>query len=118
MTYNGNTLKGVKEKWEEILNEEINYRIIETAFKEIPRLKENAYQKYLHFKSLHTRTATNDILNKMDIKDSNKCLLCYTETEDIKHAFLECSKVNNLWKDIEKWIKDKTKKNCEIVAVR
>ena len=35
MTYDGNILKGVKEKWEEILNEEVNYKIIETAFKEI-----------------------------------------------------------------------------------
>ena len=114
MVYNGNTFKGVKEKWEEILNKEINYRVIQTAFKEIPKLKENAYQKYLQFKILQTRTASNDILNKMEIKDSNKCLLCYTETEDIKHAFLECSKVKNLWNDIEKCIKDKTRKTVKL----
>ena len=113
MTYNGNTL-GVKEKWEEILNEEMNYRTIETAFKEIQKLKENAYQKYLQFKILHTRTATNDILNKMEIKDSNKCLLCHTETEDIKHAFIECSRVKKLWRNIEKWIKDKSQNTVKL----
>ena len=114
MTHNGNILKGVKEKWEKILNEEINYEIIETAFKEIPKLKENAYQKYLQFKLLHTRTATNNILNKMEIRESNKCLLCDTEKEDIKHAFLECSKVDKLWQDIEIWIKDRTQSTVKL----
>ena len=94
--------------WEQILNEDISYKIIETAFKEIPKLNENAYQKYFQFKLLHTRTATNDILMKMKIKDSNKCTLCYTEIEDIKHAFLECSVVKRLWYNIEKWITNKT----------
>ena len=114
MIHNGNILKGVKEKWEIILNEEINYKIIETAFKEIPNLKENAYQKYLQFKLLHTRTATNDILNKMEIIELNKCLLCETVKDDIKHAFLECSKVEKLWQDIEKWIKDRTQTTVKL----
>ena len=50
----------------------------------------------------------------MEIKDSNKCPLCYTEMEDMKHAFLECNKVKNLWKDLENWIKDKTQKTVKL----
>ena len=59
MIYNGNIIKEVKEKWEKVLNENIEYRIIENAFKIIPKQKESAYQKYMQFKLLHSRTAVN-----------------------------------------------------------
>ena len=50
----------------------------------------------------------------MEIRESNKCLLCDTEKEDIKHAFLECSKVEKLWQDIEIWIKDRTQTTVKL----
>ena len=45
MTNNGNILKEVKEKWEAVLNEEINYKTVEKAFTELTKCKGSAYQK-------------------------------------------------------------------------
>ena len=45
MTHNGNILKEVKEKWEAVLNEEINYKTVEKAFTELTKCKGSAYQK-------------------------------------------------------------------------
>ena len=107
MTYNGNVIKEVKEKWEHVLNENIEYRIIENAFKDIPKLKESAYQKYMQFKLLHSRTAINKKLYTMNLIGTNKCHICQKEIETIKHAFLECNSVRHLWLQIEKWVKFK-----------
>ena len=47
-------IQNVKQKWEEVLNDDITYSTLETAFKDISKMKESAYYKYLHFKMLHT----------------------------------------------------------------
>ena len=114
MTYNGNIIKEVKEKWEQVINEDIEYRIIENAFKNIPKLKESAYQKYMQFKLLHSRTAVNKKLHTMKLIYSNECLICQEATETIKHAFLECSSVRQLWLQIENWVKSKTNRTIKL----
>ena len=45
-----------------------------------------------HFKLMHRRIATNTFLNKIGIKDSNKCSFCEDEPEHLLHLFLELSK--------------------------
>ena len=117
MNYNDNVIKEIKEKWERNLNEEIDYNVIENAFKEIPKMNENAYQKYLQFKLLHLRTATNEKLFKMNIKNTNICPLCKSHIESINHVFLECNFVIILWNDIEKWIKKCTKKTVKLTNI-
>ena len=114
MKYNGNVIKEIKENWEKILNEDIMYITVEKAFKELATRKENAYKKYLQFKLLHSRTAVNEKLFKMGITNTKLCPLCKTEDETIKHAFLECTHVITLWKHIESWIKNKTKKSIKL----
>ena len=114
MTYNGNVIKDVKEKWERTLNEEVGYTIIEHAFKAIPKINENTYQKYLQFKLLHLRTATNEKLFMMNINDSDLCPLCNTNIETIKHTFLECNFLIILWNDIEKSVKRSTKQTIKL----
>ena len=69
----------------------ISYKIIEQAFKDIPKLKEGAYQKYIQFKLLHSRTAVNKKLHMMNLIDTNKCQICQGEIETTKHAFLDCN---------------------------
>ena len=117
MSYNMNIIQGVKEKWEEILNEEINLKIVENAFKILPKIKESAYQKYFQFKLLHSRTAINDKLYKMKITDTNICQVCSVKTETIKHAFLECKYVISLWSEKEKWFKAKTRKTVKLSEI-
>ena len=117
MEYNGNIIKEVKEKWEEVLNEDIRYKTIQTAFKVLPTLKVSAYQKYLQFKLLHSRTAISEKLYNMKISETNLCPLCHNEVETIKHAFLECISVTSFWLQIEKWFKIKTKKIVKLSTI-
>ena len=107
----------VKQKWEEVLNEEVAYQTVENSFKDIAKMKESVYYKYLQFKMLHSRTITNEKLYIMNISDSNLCKMCMIETETMKHAFIDCEKVKELWLLVEKWIKENIYRFCKISDV-
>ena len=72
MDWDYNIIQDVKQKWEEVLNDDIPYLIVENAFKYVTKMKESAYYKYLQFKMLHSRTITNEKLY-MKISESNIC---------------------------------------------
>ena len=50
-----------------------------------------------HFKLMHRRIATNTFLNKIGIKDSNKCSFCEDEPEHLLHLFWNCPKTSSFW---------------------
>ena len=114
MKYNGNVIKEVTEKWERCLNEEIGYDIVEKAFTELPKSNESVYQKYLQFKLLHHRTAINEKLYIMKLLETNICQICLSDIETIKHAFLECTSVAQLWRQIENRISQKIDKAVKL----
>ena len=62
MSFDYKIIQNVKQKWEEVLNDEITYLTVEKAFRDISKMKESAYYKYLQFKLLHSRTITNALL--------------------------------------------------------
>ena len=71
MSFDYKIIQNVKQKWEEVLNDEITYLTVEKAFRDISKMKESAYYKYLQFKLLHSRTITNVKLLMMNISDSD-----------------------------------------------
>ena len=109
--YDSNIIKeNVKEKWESVLNEDILYGTIEKTFKVLPKWGEGAYVKYFHFKLLHNRTITNKRLFNMQLSDTSQCS---NDMESIKHAFLECKYVTNLWKQVQNWLKRNISTTCK-----
>ena len=60
MAYDGSLLKEIKEKWERMLNNNLTYDLIETAFKKLTKWKIGPYQKYFQFKFIHNRTITRE----------------------------------------------------------
>ena len=74
-------------KWETILNEEIPYYIIERSFKQIQKMKEGSFTKYLQFKLLHNRVVTNQKLQAMGLSDNSNCPYCESIEESTEHAF-------------------------------
>ena len=96
--YNHFIINEVKQKWETTLNKDIGYNIVENSFNAITTYKEGAYCKYFQFKLLHSRTATNDKLFRMNLIDSNVCKICQKEVETIRHTFIDCVHVTGLWK--------------------
>ena len=94
-----------KTKWENILNEGINDRRMESAFLHLHSMSEGSFDKYIQFKMLHRRIITNKKLFDMNIRNDSKCPYCEETIETIEHAFLECPEVIILWKDIERWLR-------------
>ena len=62
------------------------------------------------FKLLHRRIATNDILYKIGIKQSDSCTFCGEATENLVHLFWSCKYSNAFWKDCYQWIMQNTSK--------
>ena len=54
MAYDLHIIKQVKYIWEQVLNEDIPYDIVEKGFTAIPKLEEGAYHMYVQFKVLHS----------------------------------------------------------------
>ena len=114
MSYDYKIIQNVKQKWEEVLNDEITYLTVEKAFRDISKMKESAYYKYLQFKLLHSRTIINAKLLVMNISDSNICKVCMVEIETLKHVFIECTHVRELWSQVERWIRSNISRQCKI----
>ena len=62
------------------------------------------------FKLLHRRIATNDILYKIGIKQSDSCTFCGEATENLVHLFWSCKYSNAFWKDCYQRIMQNTSK--------
>ena len=56
------------------------------------------------FKLLHRRLATNDFLNKIDIRPDDLCTFCRDERESLIHIFWSCRKTNSFWKNFQDWL--------------
>ena len=104
MDFDFNILLVIQNKWENILDEEINLTIIEKSFRNIQEMKEGAFVRYLQFKMLHNRIITNKKLYDMGISDTNNCPYCQEPDETIEHAFLTCETVKIFWNEVEQWL--------------
>ena len=105
MNYNYNIITEARNKWEEVLDDDIPHYTIEKSFKNLQKIKEGSFTKYLHFKMLHRRIVTNKKLLDMGISESSKCPYCEEPEETIEHAFLYCEIVKKFWGEIENWLK-------------
>ena len=117
MNFNDNILLDVKTKWERILNEEVPYTMVKNSFINISKMNEGPYNRYIHFKLLHRRIATNKLLFEMNIKQNNLCPYCTNTVETVEHAFLECIYVRTFWRDIENWLKRSIDNSIKIVEM-
>ena len=105
MDFDTGILTEVKNKWENTLNEEIPYKTIENAFKEISKIKTGSYQKYFQFKLLHSRIITNEKLFIMNLSDSKMCKTCLNKVDTLRQAFIDCHATVMLWENVEDWAK-------------
>ena len=69
----------------------------------------------MQWKILHHIYPSNILLEKMKIKDSDKCEWCGVIDTSI-HFFFECSIVKVIWKEIEKLIFSKTGHTVHLTA--
>ena len=58
----------------------------------------------LNFKIFHNILSTNIMLQKMKIKENNKCDFCGS-VDFIEHALVTCERLNSFWHNVIEWIK-------------
>ena len=105
MNQNQNLVIETQQKWELTLNEEIPYHIVERSFKQISKMKEGSFTRYLQFRLLHNRIVTNKKLYAMGLSETSNCPYCGNIDETIEHAFVNCITVKNFWNEIERWLR-------------
>ena len=77
-----------------------NYKLAQEATKE-SRLR------LLHFKILHNIYPTNILLNRMGLKETEKCEHC-DHIDFIEHLFIHCTRLNGYWDHVFRLIHFKT----------
>ena len=60
--------------------------------------------QWLQYRILHRILATNYLLTKMGIKDSEYCTFCGTHRETIVHIFFDCSVVQDFLLDVSRYL--------------
>ena len=88
--------------WVKKFNINLNESTWENVFKYV---KETKLQE-IQWKILHNIFPTNVLLNRMGIKNSEKCDQC-NETDHLEHYFYNCLKVKYLWTTINQMITNK-----------
>ena len=86
---NRNILFQIKAKWEESLNDTVNFDQIKTCFRLCNKTKECTYLRYMQFKVLHSRLVTQTLLVKMGKSESDSSLYCREKDTQV-HALLYC----------------------------
>lgn len=78
----------------------------------------NTKLHWFQYRILHRILATNYLLTKMNIKQSDQCTFCLAESEKVEHLFWHCNVVNHFWQNIEQWIYTKADFLINIDKVR
>ena len=60
--------------------------------------------RVLQWKILHNIYPTNIMLNKMKLRNDQKCSYCNDETDYIEHFFFLCPVVKPLWNSVEQYV--------------
>ena len=77
-------------------------------------LTKNPSLLWLQYRINHRILGINNLLFKMNKKDSDLCDFCKTSPETISHIFWHCPISQTLIKEVEKWINDKLDLNLSL----
>ena len=109
-----NIITTLKEKWEQLLNDEVSEEDIQNAFKITQKSPKCVYNRYVQFKILHVRLNTRQLLHKMKISDTNECIFCKNQIDTTVHALIECPETANIWRHGELWLRQHINRSIKI----
>ena len=95
-------IKGIKAKWEESLNDKVNFDQMKTCFRLCNMTTECTYLRYIQFKILNNRLMTQTLLLKIGISESESCLYCKSKKIDMyMHYFIAPQPFNSgvMWRN-------------------
>ena len=101
-------------EWERILNIEISFQELTESFSLVQKTLKVAYSRYIHFKILHDRLNTRQLLYKMKVLDSEQCIYCKNVIDTTIHALIECPCVAILWRQVELWLRENVENTIKL----
>ncbi len=94
---NRNVIKNSEQKWEELMNINIEWKKVYTAsYKATIDVRLQEFQ----FKILHRILPTNKALHLWNLSDTDKCYFCTDNIETITHLFYECQIIHAFWEEV------------------
>ena len=93
-------------KWEaelQLTNDQLHWEIINLA---VHTNTNDCKYKWFQYRIIHRILGTNVILQKIGIKDSDKCSFCQNFSETICHLFFYCEYSYKLWEEFKIWLYD------------
>ena len=103
--HNNNIVGDICKKWFDKANLTLTPYEVGNSFGRTNFVVDDIYLRYIQFRTLHYRFFTNDILEKIGIKNNSICSMCKTEQDSNYHMLIDCLHTSNLWLDVENWIR-------------
>ena len=97
--YNGNV-----NKWEIYWREQFDEIDWIDTYTSMYRTTSSVRLQMLHYKIITRTAATNIILQKMGIVETDKCMRCNTNRDTLEHKFWECHYVREFWQRVTSWL--------------
>ena len=95
-----NNVNTWEQYWEDRV-ENINWGEVYTSlYKATPSVR----LQILHYKIITRIAATNVLLHRMGIVETDKCMRCNIYRDTIEHRFWECDHVREFWRRVTGWI--------------
>ena len=66
------------------------------------------------YRILNQILGTKSYLKKIKISSDDICSFCSVSGENIEHLFYECTKVSQLWDNVQRWVRMKTGVNITL----
>ena len=95
----------IKAKWENDLERTISEKEMAYLFSSVKTITPNAKLHSFQYRLLRKAISTNIHLKHWKIKESDSCSFCKSTRETIRHLFVDCEKIQKLWKGVSLLVK-------------
>ena len=87
-------------KWENVSGKKINIQEFNLLFALIFTITKDTNLQWFQYRIIHRILGTNELLYKINYKDSPNCCFCKTEAETLEHLLWKCKFVSKLILDV------------------
>jgi hypothetical protein len=93
-------------RWEQELNLEVNHLWWKKQNDIFFKITDDIQLRWFHYRIVRRILATNTLLFKIGIEESDLCTFCKCNAETLGHLFWECRYVSQIWDNLAAWIKE------------
>ena len=96
--------RNVRNRWEQLLNQEIRDQVWEKMYKTVISLTLSTKLRFFQYRIMNMYLTTNVTVAKWDRNIKPNCTFCQEHEETTMHLFVTCDQVQKLWKSLFRWL--------------